>query len=334
MALFIPLFIYPLLHRDKQKKYIFLRLRRTGSLSMEKTTDTHKRSLGLMINLRGKLVALDYPMVMGILNITPDSFYDGGRYETERSIIERCEQIISEGGRIIDIGAYSSRPGADDVSEEDEWVRVESALKMIRKEFPDVWLSLDTFRSGIALKAVENYGVDIINDIYGGNADDKMFETIGMLKVPYILMHMQGTPKTMQNAPEYKDVVADISLFFSEKVNELHSYGVNDIILDPGFGFGKTVDHNYELLARMKEFALHELPLCIGLSRKSMIYKVLDVTPDESLNGTTTLNTIALLNGANILRVHDVKEAVESIKLVTHLLRNQGIEKSENDRIF
>lgn len=272
-----------------------------------------------IINIGGELTDLSEPVVMGILNITPDSFFDGGRYETERSITERCERIISEGGKIIDIGAYSSRPGADDVPEKEEWRRVENALKLIRKEFPDVWLSLDTFRSGIAKRAVEGYGVDIINDIYGGNADDKMFETVGELKVPYILMHIQGTPKTMQNAPRYNDVVADISLFFSQKVNELHSYGVNDIILDPGFGFGKSVEHNYELLSRLKEFGLHELPLCVGLSRKSMIYKVLGAAPEDSLNGTTVLNTIALLNGANILRVHDVKEAVESVKLVSKL---------------
>ncbi len=276
----------------------------------------------MTINIRGELVDLSNSMVMGILNITPDSFYDGGKYETDRSLIERCEQIVSEGGSIIDVGAYSSRPGADDVPEEEEWRRVENALNLIRKDLPDVWLSLDTFRSGIARRAVEEYGVDIINDIYGGNADDKMFETIGELKVPYILMHMQGTPKTMQNDPQYGDVVADISLFFSQKVNELHSYGVNDIILDPGFGFGKTPEHNYELLKRLKEFGLHNLPLCVGLSRKSMIYKALDVLPEDSLNGTTVLNTIALLNGANILRVHDVKEAVESVKLVNHLLSN------------
>ncbi|NPA36247.1 MAG: dihydropteroate synthase [Chlorobi bacterium] len=276
-------------------------------------------SVQTIINIRGELVDLSYPLVMGILNITPDSFYDGGRYETEKSVIERCEKILQEGGKIIDIGAYSSRPGADDVPENEEWERVESALKIIRSRFPDVWLSLDTFRSGIVQRAVEEYGVDIINDIYGGNADSHMFETIGRLKVPYILMHMQGTPMTMQNNPEYMDVVADISLFFSEKVNELQSFGTNDIILDPGFGFGKTVEHNYELLKRLQEFGLHKLPLCVGVSRKSMIYKVLGVTPEESLNGTSALNTIALINGANILRVHDVKEAVEIVKLVNHL---------------
>ncbi len=287
-----------------------------------KQSINQERSTLMTINIRGELVDLSNPVVMGILNITPDSFYDGGKYETDKTIIERCEQIVSEGGSIIDVGAYSSRPGADDVPEEEEWRRVENALNLIRKDLPDVWLSLDTFRSGIARRAVEEYGVDIINDIYGGNADDKMFETIGELKVPYILMHMQGTPKTMQNDPQYGDVVADISLFFSQKVNELHSYGVNDIILDPGFGFGKTPEHNYELLKRLKEFGLHNLPLCVGLSRKSMIYKALDVLPEDSLNGTTVLNTIALLNGANILRVHDVKEAVESVKLVNHLLSN------------
>ena len=288
---------------------------------MAEFTDPQLTSNLKMINIGGELVDLSGPVVMGILNITPDSFFDGGRYETEKSILSRCEQIISEGGKIIDVGAYSSRPGAEDVPEDEEWRRVENALKIIRAQFPEVWLSLDTFRSGVARRAVEGYGVNIINDIYGGNGDEKMFETVGELKVPYVLMHMQGTPQTMQDDPKYGDVVADISLFFSRKVNELHSYGVNDIILDPGFGFGKTLDHNYELLRRLKEFELHDLPLCIGLSRKSMIYKALEVSPEDSLNGTTVLNTIALLNGANILRVHDVKEAVESIKLVTRLLK-------------
>ena len=272
-----------------------------------------------VINIRGELIDLSRPVVMGILNITPDSFFDGGKYETEREIIERCEKITAEGAAIIDLGAYSSRPGAVEVTADDEWRRVENALIIIRKSFPDAYLSLDTFRSQIAKKAVEEYGVDIINDIYGGEADDRMFETVGKLKVPYILMHMQGTPQTMQVNPQYKDVVAEISLFFSKKVNQLHSYGVNDIILDPGFGFGKALQHNYTILARLKEFKLHNLPLCVGVSRKSMIHKLLDITADDSLNGTTVTNTVALINGANILRVHDVKEAVESINLVSQL---------------
>jgi len=289
---------------------------------MAEFTDPQFTSNLKVINIGGELLDLSEPVVMGILNITPDSFFDGGKYETGKAIMDRCEQIVAEGGKIIDVGAYSSRPGADDVQEEEEWRRVENALSIVRREFPDVLLSLDTFRSGIARKAVEHFSVNIINDIYGGNADKQMFETIGNLKVPYILMHMQGTPQTMQDDPRYGDVVADISLFFSQKVNELHSYGVNDIILDPGFGFGKTVGHNYEILRRLKEFELHDLPMCIGLSRKSMIYKALGVSPEDSLNGTTVLNTVALQNGANILRVHDVKEAVESIKLVTRLLSN------------
>ena len=260
-----------------------------------------------IINVRGELLDLSRPVVMGILNITPDSFFDGGKYETEREIVERCEKITTEGAAIIDLGAYSSRPGAVDVTADDEWRRVENALKIVRKSFPDTYLSLDTFRSQIAKQAVEEFGVDIINDIYGGEADNMMFETVGKLKVPYILMHMQGTPQTMQANPQYKDVVAEISLFFSEKVYQLHSYGVNDIILDPGFGFGKALQHNYTILARLKEFQLHNLPLCVGVSRKSMIQKLLDITADDSLNGTTVTNTIALMNGANILRVHDVK---------------------------
>ncbi len=272
-----------------------------------------------IINVRGELLDLSRPVVMGILNITPDSFFDGGKYETEREIVERCEKITTEGAAIIDLGAYSSRPGAVDVTADDEWRRVENALKIVRKSFPDTYLSLDTFRSQIAKQAVEEFGVDIINDIYGGEADNMMFETVGKLKVPYILMHMQGTPQTMQANPQYKDVVAEISLFFSEKVYQLHSYGVNDIILDPGFGFGKALQHNYTILARLKEFQLHNLPLCVGVSRKSMIQKLLDITADDSLNGTTVTNTIALMNGANILRVHDVKEAVESVNLVSQL---------------
>ena len=277
-----------------------------------------------VINIRGQLVDLSRPVVMGILNITPDSFFDGGQYRTQKEIIARCEQIIDQEALIIDVGAYSSRPGAESVSEAEEWRRIENALKSIRQSFPDVYLSLDTFRSEIARRAVNDYGVDIINDIYGGRADEKMFETIGELKVPYILMHMQGDPQTMQKAPQYDDVVADISMFFAERVNRLHSLGVNDIILDPGFGFGKTLQHNYTILARLQEFLLHEMPVCVGVSRKSMIYKLLGVSAGESLNGTTVLNTLALLNGANILRVHDVKEAVESIKLVFQM----NVEKS------
>ena len=280
-----------------------------------------------VINIRGQLIDLSEPVVMGILNITPDSFFDGGQYGTQKEIIAQCEKMLREGALIIDVGAYSSRPGAAGVSVQEEWRRLEKALKIIRQSFPGVYLSLDTFRSGIAKRAVNYYGVDIINDIYGGRADTKMFETMGELKVPYILMHMQGTPQTMQKEPRYEDVVADISLFFAERVNMLHSLGVNDIILDPGFGFGKTLQHNYSLLARLKEFLLHEMPLCVGVSRKSMIYKALGVSADNSLNGTTVLNTIALLNGADILRVHDVKEAVESIKLVSQM--NDG-----GDQVF
>ncbi len=273
-----------------------------------------------VINIRGELMDISQPVVMGILNITPDSFFDGGQYETEKEIVLRCEEIFTEGAKIIDLGAYSSRPGAADVMEEEEWRRVANALKIIRKSFPDAYLSLDTFRSKIAKRAVEEYGVDIINDIYGGQADEKMFETIAELKVPYILMHMQGTPQTMQDNPQYNDVVTDISMFFAQKVNLLHSLGVNDIILDPGFGFGKALQHNYTILARLKELQLHNLPLCIGVSRKSMIYKLLGIAADDSLNGTTVLNTIALTNRADILRVHDVKEAVESVKLVAQCL--------------
>lgn len=273
----------------------------------------------LTITLKGELVNVTEPLVMGIVNITPDSFYDGGNYLTNRDIVRRCEKLLSEGAAIIDVGAYSSRPGAEDISSEEEWRRLENALSVIRKEFPDANISLDTFRSELARRAVNEYGVDMINDISGGVLDEKMFETIARLRVPYILMHMQGRPQTMQKNPEYGDVVADISLFFSNQVNRLRELGVCDIILDPGFGFGKTITHNYTLLARFMELQLHRLPLLAGVSRKSMITKVLHVDAADSLNGTTVLNTVALLNGANILRVHDVKEALDCVKLVKQL---------------
>lgn len=271
------------------------------------------------INCRGQLIDISTPAVMGIINITPDSFFSGSRFNSEAAILERVGQVVDEGGSMVDVGAYSSRPGAENVSADIELARLLPALKVIRDRYPNLIVSVDTFRAEVAERVVTEGFADIINDISGGEMDGAMFDTVARLKVPYILMHMQGTPDTMQLNPTYRDVVADVSLWLSERVDKLRSMGVNDIIIDPGFGFGKTVEHNYSVLNRLDEFRLFQLPLLVGLSRKSMIYKVLDGDPEGSLNGTTALNTVALLKGANILRVHDVKEAVECVKLVSEL---------------
>ncbi len=272
------------------------------------------------INCNGKLLDISQPKVMGILNITPDSFFDGGKYQTSESIEKRVQNMLTDGADIIDIGAYSSRPGAVHISTQEEKQRLASALEIIRKNFPDLILSIDTFRSEIAQFVVENFDVDIINDISAGEMDDKMFDTVVSLNVPYVMMHMKGTPQDMQNKPDYQyDVVYEIIDYFSSKVEELKQRGVHDIIIDPGFGFGKTLDHNYELLNRMKELQIFELPLLIGLSRKSMIYNLLDSDPQKALNGTSILNMVSLQNGASIIRVHDVKEAKECVTLFNKL---------------
>ncbi len=268
------------------------------------------------LNCGGRLLAIDHPIIMGILNLTPDSFYDGGRYNTKKNILNRVEQILSEGAEIIDIGAFSSRPGSEKVSSQEESQRLFPALQIIRKKYPDTIISVDTYRSEIAKKTVSDFGVQLINDISAGEMDENMFQTMASLKVPYIMMHMLGTPKNMQKNPHYDNLMQDISDYFAKKIEELRFLGLNDIILDPGFGFGKTIDQNYELLKRLHEFKIFEFPLLVGLSRKSMIYKYLDTTPQEALNGTSVLHTIALLNGAHILRVHDVRQAMETIKLV------------------
>lgn len=252
---------------------------------------------------------------MGILNITPDSFFDGGLYNTEKDIKKQVEKMLTEGAEIVDIGAYSSRPNAKHISAKEEKERLLPTLEYLVEEYPEAIFSVDTFRASIAKQAVDK-GAHIINDISGGNMDDKMFETMAKLNVPYILMHMKGTPQTMQENPRYDNITANITSYFSRKVAELRALGVNDIILDPGFGFGKTLEHNFELLSNLEELDLFELPMLIGVSRKSMLYKYLDVTANESLNATSIANTIALLKGANILRVHDVKEAVEVVKIV------------------
>lgn len=254
-------------------------------------------------------------MVMGIINVTDNSFFSASRFRFAHTIAKRAEQILNEGGKIIDVGACSTRPGAGPVSEELEFKRLSKALNAIRKKFPDAIISVDTYRSNVASKMISDFQANIINDISAGAMDTKMFETIAALKVPYILMHMQGTPKTMQSNPTYSNIIKEIFIYFNERIEKLKLLGVNDIIIDPGFGFGKTIDHNYTILKNLHAFRLFELPVLVGVSRKSMIYKLLDTTPEKALNGTTALNTMALMNGASILRVHDVREAVETIKL-------------------
>lgn len=270
----------------------------------------------LYINVNGRLMDLSEPQVMGILNVTPDSFYAGSHGVTEGYIIDRIHQIMNEGASIIDIGACSTRPGADQVSAEEEMSRMRMGLELIRKHRPDAIVSVDTYRADVAKMCVEEYGAAIINDISAGQMDKDMFTTIARLGIPYIIMHMKGTPKDMQVNPEYDHFLKEVFYYFSEKVQRLRDLGVKDIIIDPGFGFGKTLEHNYELMNHLEEFSLFELPLLVGVSRKSMIYKLLGTTPEEALNGTTALNTVALLKGANILRVHDVREAVETVRII------------------
>ena len=271
------------------------------------------------LNVRGHLLDLSEPQVMGILNVTPDSFYAESRMKTEEAIRRRVRKIVEEGGSMIDVGAYSSRPGADDVSADEEMARLKRGMKIVREEAPEIPVSVDTFRADVAKMCIEELGADIINDISGGELDKEMFHTVAKLGVPYILMHMKGTPQTMQEAPHYDDLMKEVMLYFSEKIQQLRDLGQKDIILDPGYGFAKTLDHNYELLVHQEMLSIFELPLLVGVSRKTMIYKLLGCTPDEALNGTTALNTIALQKGASILRVHDVKEAVEVVRIVTKL---------------
>jgi dihydropteroate synthase len=270
------------------------------------------------LNVNGRIVDLSSPSVMGILNLTDDSFYSNSRISSLELALQRAETIINEGGKFIDIGAYSSRPGAIDVTEQQEIDRIVPVVESIIKSYPDVLISIDTFRAKVARYAIEA-GAHIINDIAAGNMDEAMFQTVADLKVPYIMMHMRGTPQTMQQHTDYNHLMLNMISYFSVKVNELKNLGVNDIILDPGFGFAKTLEQNYEVLKHMSDLDILELPVLAGLSRKSMIYKFLGSGPEQALNGTTSLNTIALLKGANILRVHDVKAALECIALVTKM---------------
>ncbi|EKT4552802.1 dihydropteroate synthase [Flavobacterium psychrophilum] len=278
----------------------------------------------MTINCKGQLIDLSTPKVMGILNVTPDSFYDGGRFVSEKNVLIQVENMLQDGANFIDIGGQSSKPKAAIVSIDEELKRVVSIVDLILKKFPETMISIDTFNSKVAQIAVEN-GAAIINDISAGNLDDNMFETIAKLQVPYIMMHMRGTPQTMQEMTNYDDLVKDILFYFSEKVAKARSFGINDLIIDPGFGFAKTLEQNFELLNKLELFEMLELPILVGVSRKSMIYKTLETTPENALNGTSVLNTIALTKGGNILRVHDVKEAVECVKLYAMLDRNMRI---------
>ncbi len=270
----------------------------------------------ITLNLRGRLLELREPQIMGILNVTPDSFFSESRTPDEEHIAQRVKQMMNDGADMIDIGGYSSRPGANDVSTEEEMNRLRRGLRIIRKLYPDVPVSVDTFRADVARMCIEEEGADIINDISGGMMDRQMFRTVAQLHVPYIMMHMQGTPDSMQLAPHYDNLRQEVMLYFAERIDRLCQMGVKDIIVDPGFGFGKTMEHNYELMAHLEDFHVFGLPLLVGISRKTMIYKLLGGTPQTSLNGTTVLNTIALTRGAHILRVHDVKEAVEAKRIV------------------
>lgn len=272
----------------------------------------------MTINCKGTLIDVSSPKVMGILNITPDSFYDGGKYKNASDILKQTEKMLHEGATFIDVGAYSSRPGAKHISEEEELQRIVPVIELLVKEFPEIIISTDTFRSKIATETIKA-GATLINDISGGSMDKNMFKTVAKLQVPYILMHMLGTPQNMQKNPTYENVVIDIAKYFSEKIFKLHQLKLNDIIIDVGFGFGKTIAHNFEILKNLSYFKHLEAPILAGISRKSMLYKTLDITAKEALNATTSANTIALLNGANILRVHDVKEAVEAVKIVTQV---------------
>ncbi|MFV8377063.1 dihydropteroate synthase [Flavobacterium sp. LB1P62] len=268
----------------------------------------------MTINCKGQLIDLSTPKVMGILNVTPNSFFDGGKYKNENEILSRVEKMLLDGATFIDLGAYSSKPSAEFVSEEEEISRIAPAIDLILKNFPETIISIDTFRSEVAKASIES-GAAIINDITAGNLDEKMFEIIAKYNVPYIMMHMRGNPQTMQTLTNYDDIVKEMVFYFSERIAKARSFGINDLIIDPGFGFAKRLEQNYEVFQKMKLFDILELPLLVGISRKSMIYKTLNTNAEQALNGTTVLNTLALSKGAKILRVHDVKEAMECVTL-------------------
>ena len=277
------------------------------------------------LNLRGQLVTIDHPWVMGIVNVTPDSFYSGSRVTDERTLIERVRTMVADGADVIDVGACSTRPGSESVDAQGEMERLQWALAAIRRELPDVILSIDTYRAEVARRCVEEWGADIINDISGGTIDERMFETVASLRVPYVLMHMRGTPETMSSLTDYDDVTAEVLEWMARRIDELRQMGVADIIADPGFGFAKTMEQNYEMLARLNAFHALDAPLLVGVSRKRMIYTLLGCSADDALNGTTAVNTIALLQGAHILRVHDVRAAVEAVRIVSMTLSNSSV---------
>lgn len=281
---------------------------------MKKLNNQYKTSMKMTLNCLGNLVDLRVPKVMGILNITPNSFYDGGRYLSEKALLSQVEKMLFEGATFIDVGAYSSKPNAELVSEKEEVARIVPVVELILKHFPKTILSIDTFRSSVAKICIDN-GAAMINDISAGSLDEKMFEMVSNLQVPYCMMHMRGTPQSMQNQTNYTDITKELLLYFSEKVAKARSFGINDLVIDPGFGFAKNTEQNYEVLQKLDLLEVIELPLLVGFSRKSMVYKPLSITPEEALNGTTVVNTIALTKGAKILRVHDVKEAVQCITL-------------------
>lgn len=272
----------------------------------------------MTINCNGRLIDLSEPKIMGILNTTPNSFYDGGSSESMDIILKKVEKHIADGADILDIGGYSTKPGAEEVSEEDELMRTIPVIEALIKKYPELIISIDTFRGSVARAAI-NAGASIINDVSGFELDEEMLPTIAELKVPYILMHMKGTPQNMQNNPTYKDISLEVNEYFAKKIATLRSLGINDIILDPGFGFAKTLEHNYELFSKMEVLGYNEFPILVGISRKSMIHKFFGTTPQEALNGTTALNMVALQKGAKILRVHDVKEAKETLKIYNAL---------------
>jgi dihydropteroate synthase len=289
---------------------------------MKSSFENNFFSTNKTLNLNGRLIDLHTPRIMGILNVTPDSFYDGNRYTSDASILKQVEKMLADGATFIDVGGYSTRPGAEEITAEEEQKRVLKAVKNIAHEFPDAFISIDTFRSEVVRAAVDA-GAHLVNDVSGGSLDDAMFKTVAELKVPYILMHMRGTPKTMTQFTVYENLVKDIIDFFHEKISMLQQLGVKDIIVDPGFGFAKTADQNFELLSRLDHFNILGKPVLAGLSRKSMIWRTLGITPEEALNGTTSLNTVALLKGASLLRAHDVKQAAEAIKLIGKILPDQ-----------
>jgi dihydropteroate synthase len=273
----------------------------------------------MTINCLGQLIDLTAPKVMGILNVTPNSFYDGGRYDSDMAVLHQVEKMLEAGATFIDVGAYSSKPNAELVLEKEELDTMKATVQLILKHFPKTLLSIDTFRSEVARVALDN-GAAMINDIAAGKLDENMFATIAEFQVPYVMMHMKGTPQTMQSLTQYDNIVKEMLVYFAEKVAQARSFGINDLIVDPGFGFAKTLDLNYEVLQKLELLQWLELPILVGVSRKSMVYKTLETTADEALNGTTVLNTLALTKGANILRVHDVKEAMESVRLFNKTL--------------